>query len=163
MYKIANHTWPCSMSSNAWGRSLFSSQPKRFPGAVFPWDFSPAQAYGRASLPGFCRCSAWCGHNLLEAGDSLYGTSKVGPRYLRNTKKFYESNSSTDVPEIFSYISSNMSRVEAAGFPGVSCSEKSLHPQILTRQTSKNRQFFTWGNPDVKLGEWITEKPLSCL
>lgn len=62
------------------------------------------------------------------------------PKISQKHQKCYESDSSTDVPEIFSYISSNISRVEAAGLPGVSDSEKSLYPQILTRRTSKNRQ-----------------------
>lgn len=85
------------------------------------------------------------------------------PKISQKHQKCYESDSSTDVPEIFSYISSNISRVEAAGFPGVSDSEKSLYPQENFQENFQEQTSFSWRNPDVKLGEQVTEKPLNCL
>lgn len=145
-------------------KQCLRQEPVQLPAKAFPWG---SISLGFFSSPGLWEsilqmlCMMWSQPSGGK-GFTIWHFQK-GPKISQKHQKFHESDNSADVPEIFNYISSNISRVEAAGFPGVRYSEKLLHLQILTRQTSKNRQFFTWGNPDVRLGEQITEKPLSYL
>lgn len=130
---------------------------KPFPGAVFPWDFCPAQDYGRAYLPGFCRCSAWCGHNLLETWDSLYCIFK-GAQDISETPKFsWEWQFSWYAWDFQLYIQQYMQS------RGSWISRCEVLRKITSSSNSNQANFqeetiFTWRNPYVKLGERITKK-----
>lgn len=149
-------------------KQCLRQEPLQLPAKAFPWG---SISLGLFSSPGLWEsiltkilqmlCTVWP-QPPGGMGFTIWHF-QIGAKISQKHQKFHESDSSTDVPEIFSYISSNITRVEAAEFPGVSYSEKLFHPQIETRQTSRTDNFFTWGNPDVKLEEQITEKPLNRL
>lgn len=109
-------------------------------GQYFPGIFVQPKTMGEHTYQDFADALHGVATTFWRHGIHCIAFSK-GPKISQKHQNFHESDSSADMPEIFSYISSNICRVEAAGFPGVRYSEKLLHPQILTRQTSKKRQF----------------------
>lgn len=136
MYRIANHTCPCSMSNEA-GACSASSQSLSL-GQYFPGIFLQPRPMGKHPHQDF----AWCGQNLPEAWDSHahYMTFSKGAQDISETPKiWWEWQFSWCAWDFHFYIQQYL---WSKGSWIFHVSEKLLHPQILTRQTSKSRQFF---------------------